>query len=375
MAKNTINKPDQLGRWMLSLSVKKVWLHVSFCVSVVLVTMVVTFFYRVNLNPDEFHNYGISPDYSIKVRESIIRDSILQISLVISIFILLAVYSGRWLCERWFKQNNLGKFVLGSILGGISLTLIGGFIVQYFFHPLEMRLFAFLLNFDPFIFIFLGAGTLIKMIRTIVRKQYEAAVIMSSQKQTELSLLQSQLSPHFLFNTLNNMYSISIVKSELVPGLLLKLSDLLRYSVYETREEFVPIGNELKYINNFIDFEKIRIGDRLDLELTINDASAGTVKIAPMILITFIENAFKFSKNSSDEKVYIKISLNVSEDEIILAVTNSFTTAQGDLPSDRSGLGLKTTGKRLDLLYPYSHSLEQTQKNGFYHIVLKLKTK
>src|SRR6185312_12112420 len=115
----------------------------------------------------------------------------------------------------------------------------------------------------PLTLLAFSSGIIIKLLRISVRHQLTEAKAAASQSEDELRFLQNQLSPHFLFNTLNNMYGISLIQHEKIPGLLLKLSDLLRYSVYDAKELFVPLKNELAYIKDYIDFEKIRIGDKL----------------------------------------------------------------------------------------------------------------
>jgi LytS/YehU family sensor histidine kinase len=148
----------------------------------------------------------------------------------------------------------------------------------------------------PISVLFVFFGIAVSLARQAIWMQVKEARIQQEQKESELRLLLSQLSPHFLFNTLNNIYGISLTQQQRVPQLLLKLSELLRYSVYETREAFIPLKNELLYLKNYIDFEKIQTGDRLALELAIQENADDQVRIAPMLLIVFVENAFKYSK-------------------------------------------------------------------------------
>ncbi|HMF70908.1 MAG TPA: histidine kinase, partial [Flavitalea sp.] len=195
------------------------------------------------------------------------------------------------------------------------------------------------------------------------------------QKQSELELLRSQLSPHFLFNTLHNLYGLSVTEPSAIPPLLIKLADLLRYSVYETRKEFVLLQDELAYIYNYIDLEKIRLGDRLECVADINMNNYKDVKIAPLILITFIENAFKHAKDSVEEKIYIAISLNINQGEICFTILNSHRdqVTQKKGISEASGQGLPNTIRRLDLLYPNKYSLFQQKELNMYRVELKLK--
>ncbi|WP_170299243.1 sensor histidine kinase [Larkinella terrae] len=218
---------------------------------------------------------------------------------------------------------------------------------------------------------------LIKLSRMTVTNQLQEAKAQAIQSQSELHLLQSQLSPHFLFNTLNNLYGISITQHEKIPALLLKLADLLRYSVYDTKELFVPLKDELAYINNYIDFEKIRVGERLALTTSIEDFNLSDIRIAPMLLIVFIENAFKHSKNTTDQKISIEITLKVWGNSILFSVRNTKGKSpdEGSISENSSGLGLANVKKRLDLVYPNAHDLKIDNEDSYYLVMLQLKVK
>jgi LytS/YehU family sensor histidine kinase len=220
-------------------------------------------------------------------------------------------------------------------------------------------------------------GIFIKLIRASIQRQLQQARISAEQKQSELNLLQSQLSPHFLFNTLNNIYGISITQQERVPALLLKLSSLLRYSVYNTRQPFVPLTEELEYIYNYISFEKLRISDRLVLQNNLATITDQRITIAPMVLIVFIENAFKHARNTLDQKIYIYINLEISGNFILFSVKNSYSDVKHDSSTIQtsSGLGLANTIRRLNLLYEGDYELNQFIKDNFYTVQLRLKIK
>jgi LytS/YehU family sensor histidine kinase len=220
-------------------------------------------------------------------------------------------------------------------------------------------------------------GIIIKLTRTSIKRQVREAQITADQKQSELELLQSQLSPHFLFNTLNNIYGISIAQPERIPKLLIKLSDLLRYSVYETKKQFVPLQEEMAYINNYIEFEKMRISDRLVLNTNIDNVTNSNIQIAPLVLIVFIENAFKHAKNTLEQKIIIDISLSIINSFIVFHIKNSHKRIQHEKSDfhERSGLGLSNTIKRLSLLYGNDYELSQQDDDDMYTVHLRLKIK
>jgi len=284
------------------------------------------------------------------------------------------IFTGRYLAIKWKDSIPLPVKIQYTILtvivfsGALFLLIYPNFNVWRSKPGINL-----LLYWVPFILFVLALGMLIKLVRMNDRA-LEDAMISASQSQSELKLLQSQISPHFLFNTLNNLYGISLTRHEKIPPLLLKLSELLRYSVYDAKELFVPLSDELAYINNYIDFEKIRIGERLIINTKI-DQNAEDIQIAPMILIIFIENAFKHSKNSIDENIYIDIELKIWANSILFSIRNSYQENK-DIGLDKySGFGLDNVKKRLELLYPGKHDLKTEVKDDFYEVMLLLKVK
>jgi LytS/YehU family sensor histidine kinase len=274
-------------------------------------------------------------------------------------------------------QNKPLHFITGLVVACAAITLFWWVFAIYVFGWEHADVTELFLHEMPFFIIGMAGGVFIKLVRASMQKQVDDANIAAKQKESELNLLQSQLSPHFLFNTLNNLYGISITQHERVPALLLKLSDLLRYSVYDTKKPFVPLKEELDYINNYIDFEKIRISDRLVLQTDIQKITDATVMVAPMVLVVFIENAFKHSKNTLEQKIYIAISLKTADGSIIFTVKNSFDSNpnRGNAIKEHSGMGLANTIKRLGLLYGNDYALEQFNNNGLYTVRLRLKIK
>lgn len=283
------------------------------------------------------------------------------------------IYLGRYLAvslaESLDKVANLSSIL--SVL--IAANIIWLFIhADYpFRHQPALNLLLYLL---PFFILSTSIGMLIKITR-LNQSQLKEAKLSAIHSKSELQLLQSQLSPHFLFNTLNNLYGISITQHEKMPDLLLKLSELLRYSVYEAKELFVPLKDEITYINNYIDFEKIRIGDRLVINVSIAEINE-EIKIAPMILIVFIENAFKHSKDSTDQKIYIDIELKTWADSILFSVKNSYQdNGKNKLQDKYSGFGLHNVKKRLELMYRNSYDLKPEVTDDSYNVMLQIKTK
>jgi sensor histidine kinase YesM len=303
------------------------------------------------------------------------RSNEAQLGYVACFYFLVCVYTGRWVSQKWFLKNQFGLFFLAALFSCVILIIAGGLLVQARLHLHNKSFTDFLLKIAPFFIISFVLGVFIRLVRAGFQTQLKDAKATAAQRQIELELLQSQLSPHFLFNTLNNIYGLSLTQQEKIPPLLLKLSDLLRYSVYTTNELFVPITEELTYINNYMDFEKIRLGDRLVLTTSIENITDPSIKIAPMLLVVFVENAFKHSRNTLDQKIRIDISFKKSDNFILFSVNNSqgmnIEKRKGN--KDQFGLGLTNTIKRLDLIYPGAYSLEQQSDEKTYKVQLRLK--
>jgi hypothetical protein len=276
------------------------------------------------------------------------------------------IYIGRHLATIWSaRQREIPKNVLNGLAIAIAVCFVSLFIHADFqfqdFPGINL-----LLYWIPFLAIGLCAGALIKLFRMSTRKELEAAKTQAAQSQSELHMLQSQLSPHFLFNTLNNMYGLSITQHEKIPPLILKLSDLLRYSVYEATETYVPLQDELAYIHNYIDFEQLRIGDRLELKTDIENITGSDIRIAPMLLIVFIENAFKHSKNTAEPKIFIEVRLKIWGNSILFYLKNSHSRSATNEPT------VEKHRKRLQLLYPNQHDLVIENEATHYTVNLRL---
>ncbi|MCG2616393.1 histidine kinase [Terrimonas sp. NA20] len=289
----------------------------------------------------------------------------------------LSVFSGRFIIGSWtdrtgrFSNNFIGTIAVITVLLVSWLCFHAAF---PFGRRTGLNLATFLL---PLLMSGFGIGAVAKMIRANTQRQLSEARNAAAQSKGELQLLQSQLSPHFLFNTLNNLYGLSITQHEKIPPLLLRLSDLLRYSVYEAGETYVPLKMEMEYISNYIEFEKIRMGQRLVLETDLATSISADIKIAPMLLIVFVENAFKFAGNTSARQCFIDIKMAIENDVIIFKASNSYSSEQDQrkLPGKNSGMGLTNVYKRLELLYPFEHILNINQEPEQYTIMLQLKAR
>lgn len=186
----------------------------------------------------------------------------------------------------------------------------------------------------------------------------------------ELAFLKSQINPHFLFNTLNNIYSLAYQQSEKTPAAILKLSEIMRYMLYESNEDMVELSKEISYLENYIELQKLRFKNQLYVNLII-EGTAGTQKIMPLVLISFVENAFKHGV-ATEEQHPIDIYIGIEPDKIRFKVSNKITQNNKD---EGGGIGLLNVKRRLDLFYNDHYSLNIDQQTDFYTAELELDLK
>lgn len=193
----------------------------------------------------------------------------------------------------------------------------------------------------------------------------------SDKLSAELAFLKSQVSPHFLFNTLNNIYSLAQLRSDDTPEAILKLSQLMRYMLYEANDPQVPLEQEVEYLRNYVDLQRLRLADDVDIEFSQEGQHGGRL-IEPMLLIPFVENAFKHGVSYQHPSA-IRIVLRVVGNELLFRVQNRRFEQGKPLTAARdSGIGIQNVTQRLQLLYPGRHHLDIDQSGDQYLITLTL---
>jgi two-component system sensor histidine kinase AlgZ len=216
--------------------------------------------------------------------------------------------------------------------------------------------------------------TAIKVTLDFLKKQKRVTDLEKIQLKTELLFLKAQVSPHFLFNTLNNIYSLALEKSEKTPRIIMRLSELMRYLLYETRSKRQSLSNEISCIQNYLDLEKIRHDDLLEVNMSIS-GDIENKKIAPILLLTFIENAFKHGVHKNRGKIRIDIDFTVKENFLYFTVTNPLPlipVVKNTLDGS-NGIGLENVKKRLTLGYNQSDYELFINDNKKFTVSLKIK--
>jgi LytS/YehU family sensor histidine kinase len=210
----------------------------------------------------------------------------------------------------------------------------------------------------------------IKILKLWIEERYKRMELEIQNQSSELALLRNQINPHFLFNTLNNIHTLITKDSNKAADALMRLSDIMRYMLYETNTELVPLENEIEYIQSYIELQKLRLANPQKVIFDARNTNSGFL-IAPMLLIPFIENAFKHSeKNSNTAPISIKLESNAQIFRFELS--NPIRDKQNESLDSAGGIGLKNVNRRLELIYPNRHSLNISSLNNIFNVQLTL---
>ncbi|MEQ8303346.1 MAG: histidine kinase [Cyclobacteriaceae bacterium] len=205
-----------------------------------------------------------------------------------------------------------------------------------------------------------------------VFKLREKTELLEREKlQSELKFLKSQLNPHFFFNTLNSLYGLTQERSDRAPEVVLKLSELMSFVIYESDKEKLPLATELKYIRNYIELEEVRYGARFTCNLSIEGNT--DVLLPPLVLLPFVENSFKHGIHQETEHGFINIKVHVKDELLKFSIENSIADTMRTKLEAAGGLGISNTKRRLDLLFPSGYILHHGKKGDKYIVELEIK--
>jgi len=217
----------------------------------------------------------------------------------------------------------------------------------------------------PFIFL------LIKNVKDRFDERHQLEVLQKEKATTELKFLKAQIHPHFLFNTLNSLYALTLEQSPKAADVVLKLSEMLDHILYQSGEKEVPISQELKLIQHYIDLESLRYEDKLNINFQqeIDDSST---KIAPLILLSIIENAFKHGVSGAISEAEVKINLQLASKKLRFEVFNTKPSLAHQNPIEKEGIGAENIKRQLALIYPKSHQITIEDREESYLLILEI---
>lgn len=297
--------------------------------------------------------------------------------LVAIVFYIFMSYVNIYFLIPKFLQNKKPLVYLLSLIG-LAILLAPIFnstyllIYRNFMQEIRFRLEFRDTSFHIFLIVGL-ASMLFKVTKDWLVHQQERKELENQKIQSELKFLKSQIDPHFFFNTLNNLYALTLKKSDLAPEIVLRLSEMMRYMLYECNEVKVPLEKEIKYLKNYLELEKLRQGNNFNIQFDI-DGESGDKLIAPLVFIPFLENSFKHGVNNQIKSGFVNIDMELSNDRVKMEIENSkVTTIESQHTSKKSGgIGLTNVKRRLKLIYPNKHKIDIINKANSFKVLLDI---
>ena len=324
---------------------------------------VLSFFVFLNL-----FKTGIKPE-----KVDYVYTALFQVSLLPAVYINLEL-----LLPKWGKKKNILLYIFSLV---IIITLFSWinykFFAQWSAKLLPEYFFISYFTFKEIIFffiIYIIVTSLLKLSKSWFLVSGLQKELLEKEKQkteVELKALKAQINPHFFFNTLNSIYSLALDKDERLPGTVLQLSDLMRYFLYESKDNFVPLEKELAVADNYIALQKIRSEEQLSIEIN-KQGEVNRQKIAPLLLITFLENAFKHGAKGSSGNTFIRLDIKVEKNKLNFTIENNKGLIDEVNTGDHNGLGLENVKRQLELLYPDKHLLNIKDQPDRFIVALQL---
>jgi two-component system LytT family sensor kinase len=294
-----------------------------------------------------------------------------------SLHIPLVYFNIYVLVPKYVLQNKYYKYTLALLMSLIVVYVLKTGLTYFIvskdiwpeanrdYHPFDINHIVAVCIGELYV---LAIATSIYLMLTWLKEKERNRAIMVNQNKIKLKYLKNQIQPHFFFNTLNNLYALSLESSDKVPDVIIKLSNLMEYVLYDIEgSKFVPLIKEIDYIQNYIEIEKLRFEN---VEVRINlESDIDTIKVPPLLFISLIENAFKHG-GVNNEKLKIKINVRVTNSMLEFEILNNFVISQ--IKKNKKGIGLSNTKKRLKLIFKNNFNLTKKVKLNFYIITLQI---
>ena len=278
------------------------------------------------------------------------------VSFIISVYIFLVIskLSNMYLAEHFMPNHFKEKTLVEIVADPFHLAVV------YF----------------PSVYVFVFFMLMIKAFKDRFEERHQLEVLQKEKANTELKFLKAQTNPHFLFNTLNNLYALTLDQSEKAPEVVLKLSDMLDYMLYQCKDDEVPLKKEITFIQDYIDLESLRYGKKLTLNFT-HHLHSPDVMIAPLILISFIENAFKHGASNNINNSIIEIELTTNKKKLSFKVYNTVPTNSATIKKNEShyGIGLSNAKRQLELNYKNNYDLKSSKTDTDFKVALNINLK
>jgi two-component system, LytTR family, sensor kinase len=277
-----------------------------------------------------------------------------------------------WLIMTYFLSKIYHYFGIdisaGELKGVITMSATQNFVEAISFKRLISQAIIIFSNLSPFFF-FKILFEIFRVYNKVLKVQKQKVNLEIQNINIEKDFLKSQLNPHFLFNTLNNLYGLTLKKDDSAPEVILQLSEIMSYTLYESNTQKVLLSKELEFIQNYVQLEKMRHSTVKNIHIDIRNNEVLPLRIAPLLLFTFIENAFKYGlQNKSD--AFFLLNIVIENNQLMFYLENDFIAKRS--PYEKSGIGISNTKKRLQLLYPNQHELEISEIGNRFIVKLNI---
>ena len=280
-----------------------------------------------------------------------------------------------WIFPSFFEKRRFVLYlviniVLLGVLSHVFYMVDSYIIINFTTEPLPKdlpRMFPYFRIFSMLIFI-VFISLIFSLIRKVQDQEGKEKQLSKEKSDTEIQLLKAQINPHFIFNSMNNIYSLAYSKSDQAPEAILKLSEMLRYVYYDCNRDEVTLGAELEYIRNYMAFQQMKSPHEQSIVLEADGIDL-SFRIAPMLFIPFVENSFKYSKIEELLDARVEIKLTTEDNKLCFRITNTHPE-NGKSPG--SGMGIENVRNRLALTYPGTSSLEFKDENSSFEVVMKI---
>ena len=287
-------------------------------------------------------------------------------------YAIAALLIGFLIVPKFYSDQNLTFLVLSSLIVVLVSILVEELFLEQIFFPdnrgKTLNVLFTVLQIFPKIMMLVG----FKIGWDALKMRKEMEKLKDLARQSELQFLQSQINPHFLFNNLNNLYSYAIEGSSRTPEIILELSGILRYMLYECKDDYVSLSKDIEQLENFINLNELQIEDRGKVTFT-HSGKEHEYMVAPLILVVFVENAFKHSVSSLSENIDISVDIKVDDNGVLNFDCKNTYADKSNTDSLAHGIGLENVRKRLELIYGNNYDLLCNAENGVYHVILSIK--
>lgn len=300
------------------------------------------------------------------------------------IFQALAVYFNLYyLIPKYLEKGRFTQYLVFLLLTVISVSLLiipgyylsaylSGQTMQQAYGPNGDCFYGYLGSSLPSTLAAMTLAMSIKLGQNWIQTQRKQQLLEKEKLETELNFLKHQFNPHFLFNTINSIFFLIHKNPDMASASLAKFSELLRYQLYECNDRQILLSREISYIENSIELERLRQNDNMEVIVDIDQESGSQWGIAPFILMTFVENAFKHVSKHTDKPNWIRIRLAQAGEQLNFVVSNSTSDISSNDAVHHGGIGLKNVQRRLDLIYAGQHSLDIQHHNDRFDVRLQL---